>query len=214
MRKLKERFHRKHGVVSRIFSMVLALAMIMTMAPAIGGATTAYAASPTIRLYLDKPSTWNTPVVNVWAAGATVDNHNAGNANISQWGDGGKEKPKLAYEESSRLYYVDVQSSEWTGFQFVDAGSTEKAAPEIKTEGAAIEQIKTFTSNTSIYCLLDGNGKYQWYKDASKKETLIPESVPTECDLTINYKSTLGNDVAAYIYQGDNKPVGEWPGKP
>lgn len=213
MRKLKERFHRKHGVVSRIFSMVLALAMIVTMAPVIGGATTAYAASPTIRLYLDKPSTWNTPVVNVWAAGATVDNHDAGNANISQWGDGGKEKPKLAYEESSRLYYVDVQSSEWTGFQFVDAGSDEKAAPEIKTEGAAIEQIKTFTSDTSIYCLLDDNGKYQWYKDASKKETLIPESVPTECDLTINYKSTLGNDVAAYVYKETNKPAGEWPGK-
>lgn len=211
MRKLKERFHRKHGVVSRIFSMVLALAMIVTMAPVIGGATTAYAASPTIRLYLDKPSTWNTPVVNVWAAGATVDNHNAGNATISQWGD--QEKPKLAYEESSRLYYVDVQSSEWTGFQFVDAGSTETAAPEIKTEGAAIEQIKTFTSDTSIYCLLDDNGKYQWYKDASKKETLIPESVPTECDLTINYKSTLGDDVAAYIYQETNKPAGVWPGK-
>ena len=211
MRKLKERFHRKHGVVSRIFSMVLALAMIVTMAPAIGGATTAYAASPTIRLYLDKPSTWNTPVVNVWAAGATVNNHDAGNATISQWGD--QEKPKLAYEESSRLYYVDVQSSEWTGFQFVDAGSTETAAPEIKTEGAAIEQIKTFTSNTSIYCLLDDNGKYQWYKDASKKETLIPESVPTECDLTINYKSTLGDDVAAYIYKETNKPAGEWPGK-
>lgn len=211
MRKLKERFHRKHGVVSRIFSMVLALAMIVTMAPVIGGATTAYAASPTIRLYLDKPSTWNTPVVNVWAAGATVDNHNAGNATISQWGD--QEKPKLAYEESSRLYYVDVQSSEWTGFQFVDAGSTETAAPEIKTEGAAIEQIKTFTSDTSIYCLLDDNGKYQWYKDASKKETLIPESVPTECDLTINYKSTLGDDVAAYIYHETNEPAGKWPGQ-
>lgn len=210
MRKLKERFHRKHGVVSRIFSMVLALAMIMTMAPAIGGATTAYAASPTIRLYLDKPSTWNTPVVNVWAAGATVDNHDAGNATISQWGD--QEKPKLAYEESSGLYYVDVQSSEWTSFQFVDAGSTEKAAPEIKTEGAAIEQIKTFTSDTSIYCLLDGNGKYQWYKDASKKETLVPKSVPTECDLTINYKSTLGDDVAAYIHQGSSQPAGVWPG--
>lgn len=126
---------------------------------------------------------------------------------------GGQEKPKLACDESSGLYYVDVQSSKWEGFQFVDAGSTEKSAPEIKTEGAAIEQIKTFTSDASIYCLLDDNGKYQWYKDASKKETLIPESVPTECDLTINYKSTLGNDVAAYIYQGDNKPVGEWPGK-
>ena len=84
MGKLKERFHRKNGIVSRIFSMVLALAMIMTMIPAIGDATTAYAASPTIRLYLDKPSTWNTPVVNVWAAGATVNNqempqfHNGG----------------------------------------------------------------------------------------------------------------------------------------
>lgn len=211
MRKLKERFHRKHGVVSRIFSMVLALAMIVTMVPAIGGATTAYAASPTIRLYLDKPSTWNTPVVHVWAAGAAVDNHDAGNATISQWGN--QEKPKLAYEESSGLYYVDVQSSEWTGFQFVDAGSKDESAPEIKTEGAAIEQIKTFTSDTSIYCLLDDNGKYQWYKDASKKETLIPESVPTECDLTINYKSTLGDDVAAYIYKETNKPAGEWPGK-
>lgn len=211
MGKLKERFHRKHGIVSRIFSMVLALAMIMTMIPAIGGATTAYAASPTIRLYLDKPSTWNTPVVHVWAAGATVNNHDAGNATISQWGN--QEKPKLAYEESSGLYYVDVQSSEWTGFQFVDAGSKDESAPEIKTEGAAIEQIKTFTSDTSIYCLLDDNGKYQWYKDASKKETLIPESVPTECDLTINYKSTLGDDVAAYIYKETNKPAGEWPGK-
>lgn len=213
MRKLKERFHRKHGIFRPVFSLILVLAMIMTMIPSIGGMATAYAdgAIPTIRLYLDKPSTWNTPVFNIWPDGANVNNNGAGNATISQWG--GKEKPKLACDESSGLYYVDVQSSKWEGFQFVDAGSTEKSAPEIKTEGAAIEQIKTFTSDASIYCLLDDNGKYQWYKDASKKETLIPESVPTECDLTINYKSTLGNDVAAYIYQGDNKPVGEWPGK-
>lgn len=86
MRKLKERFHRKHGIVSRIFSMVLALAMIVTMAPVIGGATTAYAASPTIRLYLDKPSPWNTPVFNIWPDGANVNNNGAGNATISQWG--------------------------------------------------------------------------------------------------------------------------------
>ncbi len=213
MRKLKERFHRKHGIFRPVFSLILVLAMIMTMIPSIGGMATAYAdgAIPTIRLYLDKPSTWNTPVFNIWPDGANVNNNGAGNATISQWG--GQEKPKLAYEESTRLYYVDVQSSKWEGFQFVDAGSTEKSAPEIKTEGAAIEQIKTFTSDTKIYCLLDDNGKYQWYKDASKKETLIPASVPTECDLTINYKSTLGDDVAAYIYQDTNKPAGEWPGK-
>lgn len=171
MRKLKERFHRKHGIVSRIFSMVLALAMIVTMVPAIGGATTAYAASPTIRLYLDKPSTWNTPVVNVWATGATVDNHDAGNATITQWGN--QEKPKLAYEDSTKLYYVDVQSSEWTGFQFVDAGSDEKAAPEIKVNGGeVIDEIKKFNTDTSIYYLSDDKGNYQWYKDAARTETL------------------------------------------
>ena len=212
MRKVKEHFHKKQGIFRRVFSLILVLAMIMTMIPSIGGMATAYAdgAIPTIRLYLDKPSTWSTPVIHVWDASATVNNYEAGSATISQWK---QEKPKLAYDESSKLYYVDVQSSEWTGFQFVDAGSTETAAPEIKTEGAAIEQIKTFTSNTSIYCLLDDSGKYQWYKDASKKEKLVPDSVPTECDLTINYKSTLGDDVAAYIYQETNKPAGEWPGK-
>lgn len=212
MRKLKERFHRKHGIFRPVFSLILVLAMIMTMIPSIGGMATAYAdgAIPTIRLYLDKPSTWSTPVVHVWGDSATVNNHGAGNATITQWK---QEKPKLAYDKSSGLYYVDVQNSKWEGFQFVDAGSTEKAAPEIKTEGAAIEQIKTFTSDTSIYCLLDDKEKYQWYKDASKKETLIPESVPTECDLTINYKSTLGDDVAAYIYHETNEPAGKWPGQ-
>ena len=52
MRKLKERFHRKHGIVSRIFSMVLALAMIVTMVPAIGGATTAYAGDNDVTITL------------------------------------------------------------------------------------------------------------------------------------------------------------------
>lgn len=171
MRKLKEHFHRKHGIVSRIFSMVLALAMIVTMVPAIGGATTAYAASPTIRLYLDKPSTWSNPVVNVWAPGATVDNHGAGNATITQWSN--QEKPKLAYEESSGLYYVDVQSSEWTGFQFVDAGSTDTNAPEIQVNGGeVIDEIKKFNTDTSIYYLSDDKGNYQWYKDAARTETL------------------------------------------
>ena len=82
MRKLKERFHRKHGIFRPVFSLILVLAMIMTMIPSIGGMATAYAdgAIPTIRLYLDKPSTWNTPVFNIWPDGANVNNNGAGNA--------------------------------------------------------------------------------------------------------------------------------------
>ena len=173
MRKVKEHFHKKQGIFRRVFSLILVLAMIMTMIPSIGGTATAYAdgATPTIRLYLEKPSTWNTPVVNVWAPGATVDNHGAGNAAISQWGD--QEKPKLVYDEDSRLYYVDVQSSEWTGFQFVDAGSTAEKAPEIQVNGGeVIDEIKKFTTGTSIYYLSDDKGNYQWYKDSLKNETL------------------------------------------
>lgn len=173
MRKLKERFHRKHGIFRPVFSLILVLAMIMTMIPSIGGMATAYAdgAIPTIRLYLDKPSTWNTPVFNIWPDGANVNNNGAGNATISQWG--GKEKPKLAYEENTRLYYVDVQSSKWEGFQFVDAGSTEKVAPEIKVNGGeVIDEIKKFNTDTSIYYLSDDKGNYQWYKDAARTETL------------------------------------------
>lgn len=173
MRKLKERFHRKHGIFRPVFSLILVLAMIMTMIPSIGGMATAYAdgATPTIRLYLDKPSTWNTPVFNIWPDGANVINNDAGNATISQWG--GQVKPKLAYEKSSGLYYVDVQSSKWEGFQFVDAGSTEKNAPEIKVNGGeVIDEIKKFNTDTSIYYLSDDKGNYQWYKDAARTETL------------------------------------------
>lgn len=86
---------------------------------------------------------------------------------------GGQEKPKLAYEENTRLYYVDVQSSKWEGFQFVDAGSTEKVAPEIKVNGGeVIDEIKKFNTDTSIYYLSDDKGNYQWYKDAARTETL------------------------------------------
>ena len=172
MRKLKERFHRKHGIFRPVFSLILVLAMIMTMIPSIGGMATAYAdgAIPTIRLYLDKPSTWSTPVVHVWGDSATVNNHGAGNATITQWK---QEKPKLAYDESSGLYYVDVQNSEWTGFQFVDAGSTDTNAPEIQVNGGeVIDEIKKFNTDTSIYYLSDDKGNYQWYKDAARTETL------------------------------------------
>ena len=172
MRKVKEHFHKKQGIFRRVFSLILVLAMIMTMIPSIGGMATAYAdgAIPTIRLYLQLPKTWSNPVVHVWDADAMVDNHGEGNATISQWK---QEKPKLAYEVSSGLYYVDVQSSKWEGFQFVDAGSNEEKAPEIQVNGGeVIDEIKKFTTNTSIYCLSDDNGNYQWYKDASRTETL------------------------------------------
>ena len=70
MRKLKERFHKKHGIVSRIFSMVLALAMIVTMVPAIGNSMLTKAASNpmNVTIHFMEPSNWGwtQPAVQFW----------------------------------------------------------------------------------------------------------------------------------------------------
>lgn len=155
----------KHKWARRVLSFIMALAMILTMAPSLpGGKMTAHAAAPTIRLYFEKPDDWVTPVVHVWDSNATVTNNGAGNGTIAQWGN--QEKPKMAKDDTTGYYYVDVQSSDWSGFQFVDAGNTTaSSAPEYKTEGTAIEEIKKFTSDTSIYYLKDSAGNYTWYKE-------------------------------------------------
>lgn len=61
MRKLKERFHRKHGIFRSVFSLILVLAMIMTMIPSIGGMATAYAddGKVSITLHFKNYGNWN-----------------------------------------------------------------------------------------------------------------------------------------------------------
>ena len=61
MRKLKERFHRKHGIFRQVFSLILVLAMIMTMIPSIGGIATAYAddGKVSITLHFKNYGNWN-----------------------------------------------------------------------------------------------------------------------------------------------------------
>jgi|GEM_PF-43306 len=119
-----------------------------------------------IRIYFEKPAGWTTPVINSWGENIKITNGDIGNATV--WVD--QEKPKLAYDEKSKLYYVDLQCNFINGFQFVNAeDSTEyKFANDDVT--AAINAIKT---DTSIYYLSDGNGGMKWYKDANKSETMI-----------------------------------------
>ena len=120
----------------------------------------------TIRIYFEKPAGWTTPVINSWGENIKITNGDIGNATV--WVN--QEKPKLAYDEKSKLYYVDLQCNFINGFQFVNAeDSTEyKFANDDVT--AAINAIKT---DTSIYYLSDGNGGMKWYKDANKSETMI-----------------------------------------
>ena len=120
----------------------------------------------TIRIYFEKPAGWTTPVINSWGENIKITNGDIGNATV--WVD--QEKPKLAYDEKSKLYYVDLQCNFINGFQFVNAEDSTEYQFANDDVTAAINAIKT---DTSIYYLSDGNGGMKWYKDANKSETMI-----------------------------------------
>ena len=121
---------------------------------------------PTIRMYFEKPDGWTTPVINSWGDSVKITNGDIGNATV--WGD--QEKPKLACDAESGLYYVDMQCNSVSGFQFVNAEDSSEYKFEADDVTAAINAI---TTDTSIYYLRDGKGGMKWYKDADKSETLI-----------------------------------------
>ena len=122
----------------------------------------------TIRIYFEKPDGWTTPVINSWGENIKITNGDIGNATVGGWGN--QEIPKLAYDENSKLYYVDLQCNFINGFQFVNAEDSTEYQFANDDVTAAINAIKT---DTSIYYLSDGNGGMKWYKDANKSETMI-----------------------------------------
>ena len=122
----------------------------------------------TIRIYFEKPAGWTTPVINSWGDNIKITNGDIGNATVGGWGN--QEIPKLAYDENSKLYYVDLQCNSISGFQFVNA----EDSTEYKFDNDDVTKaINAITTDTSIYYLSDGNSGMKWYKDADKSETLI-----------------------------------------
>lgn len=219
MRKLKERFHRKHGIVSRIFSVVLVLAMILTMIPAIGGNLVKAASTPmNVTIHFMEPSNWGwkQPAVQFWdhnSIEVSNDANGGKSTEIPGWG-GVKgyffSKGTATNTKGDIDYYLTVKTDA-KGFQFLDFNNT--ANTKNPANDAKLTQYTGDTPIDVYYIAKDGSN-FAYYLDAEGK-TPVPElpGTQTTCDLTINYKSTLGDDVAAYIYQGSNNPAGKWPGK-
>ncbi|MCM1106104.1 MAG: alpha-amylase family glycosyl hydrolase [Blautia sp.] len=194
-------FKTHHGILSRFLSVILAVAMVLTLTPFGGVESVKAATSVKVRLYLELPDDWTTPVIHVWDDDATIENGSEGKASISQWGN--QEKFKLKQDDTNTdLYWADVTSSNWKGFQFVDAGNkTADSAPEMQFSGEALitSYLKTLTSNTSLYCLKNGSGEYAWYKDANKSNQI------TSADIDLGYVSpeVKGNEVT-FRYKDDS----------
>lgn len=219
MRKLKERFHREHGIVSRVFSLILVLAMIMTMIPSIGGNLVKAASTPmNVTIHFMKPSNWNwtQPAVQFWTYNSIEVSNDANNGKskeIPGWGvEGYFFSEGTATNTNGDKDYCLTVKTDAKGFQFLDFQNTGNI--KNPANDAKLTQYTGDTPTDVYYITKDGGKSFEYYLDAegNKPVTELP-GTETTCDLTINYKSTLGDDVAAYIHKDGNEQTGKWPGK-
>lgn len=186
MRKLKERFHREHGIFRQVFSLILVLTMIMTMIPSIGGNLNVKAASTpmNVTIHFMKPSNWNwtQPAVQFWGNSNDLlyvsnDANNGEAKEIPNWGGAkgyffseGKTNTK-----GDKDYYLTVKTDA-TGFQFLDfqnTGNTKNPANDAK--------LTQYTSDTptDVYYIAKDGSNFAYYLDAEGK-TPVPELPKTE----------------------------------
>lgn len=185
MRKLKERFHREHGIVSRVFSLILVLAMIMTMIPSIGGNLVKAASTPmNVTIHFMKPSNWNwtQPAVQFWdynSIKVSKDANNGESTEIPGWG-GAKgyffSEGTATNTNGDKDYYLTVKTDA-KGFQFLDFKDTNNVKkPE---NNAKLTQYTGDTPTDVYYITKDGGKSFEYYLDAEGK-TPVPELPKTE----------------------------------
>lgn len=184
MRKLKERFHRKHGIFRPVFSLILVLAMIMTMIPSIGGNLVKAASTPmNVTIHFMEPSTWGwtQPAVQFWdhkTIEVRNDANNGKSTEIPGWG-GAKGyffSEGTTNTKGDKDYYLTVKT-DTTGFQFLDfqnTGNTQKPA-----NNAKLTQYTGDTPTDVYYITKDGGKSFEYYLDAEGKN-LVPDLPETE----------------------------------
>lgn len=183
MRKLKERFHRKHGIFRPVFSLILVLAMIMTMIPSIGGNLVKAASTPmNVTIHFMKPSNWNwtEPAVQFWGY-KSIEVSNDANGGVSKEVPGWNGACAYFFKEGTATntngdkdYYLTVKS-DTTGFQFLDYKNPGNNKP---TYDAKLTQY-TEDKPTDVYYVAKDGSNFAYYLDAEGK-TPVPELPKTE----------------------------------
>lgn len=187
MRKLKERFHRKHGIFSRVFSLILVLAMIMTMIPSIGGNLNVKAASTpmNVTIHFMEPGNWGwtQPAVQFWGNSKDLlyvsnDANGGESTEVPGWG-GAKayffSKGTTTNTNGDKDYYLTVKTDA-TGFQFLDFQNTGN------TKGPANDaKLTQYTGDTptDVYYITKDGSNFAYYLDA-EGNTAVPELPKTE----------------------------------
>lgn len=152
------------NIAKKVVSWFLVLAMVLGLVPS-NLTVVAEAAAPTVKIYFEKPTDWKTPVINVWGESAVIKGGE--NVAIPDWG--GQEKPSLLEDGTNGLYYVEVQNSNWTGLNFVDA---ETGTNFELNDAGLLQAFNGFTADTTVYYLSKGTDTYKWYTDAEGNNEL------------------------------------------
>lgn len=184
MRKLKEHFHRKHGIFRSVFSLILVLAMIMTMIPSIGGNLVKAASTPmNVTIHFMKPSNWNwtEPAVQFWGYNSIEVSNDANGGESKEIPNWGGVKAYFFREGTAtntngdKDYYLTVKS-DTTGFQFLDfqaTGNTKNPANDAK--------LTQYTGDTptDVYYITKDGSNFAYYLDAEGKKP-VPDLPKTE----------------------------------
>lgn len=187
MRKLKERFHRKHGIFRPVFSLILVLAMIMTMIPSIGGNLVKAALTPmNVTIHFMEPSTWGwtKPAVQFWGNSKDLlyvsnDANGGESTEIPNWG-GAKayffSEGSATNANSDKDYYLTVKTDA-TGFQFLDFQNTKNT--KNPANDAKLTQYTGDTPTDVYYITKDGGKSFEYYLDP-EGNTSVPDLPETE----------------------------------
>lgn len=183
MRKLKERFHRKHGIFRPVFSLILVLAMIMTMIPSIGGNLVKAASTPmNVTIHFMKPSNWNwtEPAVQFWGYNSIEVSNDANGGEskeIPGWGVSAYffREGTATNTNGDKDYYLTVKS-DTTGFQLLDyqnTGNTKNPANDPK--------LTQYTGDTptDVYYVAKDGSNFAYYLDP-QGNTPVPDLPETE----------------------------------
>mgnify|MGYP004613367539 FL=1 len=186
MRKVKEHFHKKQGIFRRVFSLILVLAMIMTMIPSIGGNLNVKAASTpmNVTIHFMKPSNWNwaEPAVQFWGNSKDLlyvsnDANPVEPKEIAGWGVNGYSfsEGTTTNTNGDKDYYLTVKTDA-TGFQFLDFQNTGN-----KKNPANDAKLTQYTGDTptDVYYITKDGSNFAYYLDAEGK-TPVPDLPETE----------------------------------
>ena len=187
MRKVKEHFHKKQGIFRRVFSLILVLAMIMTMIPSIGGSLNVKAASTpmNVTIHFMEPSNWGwtQPAVQFWGNSKDLlyvsnDANNGESTEIPKWG-GAKayffSEGTTTNANGDKDYYLTVKTDA-TGFQFLDFQNTENT--KNPANDAKLTQY-TGDTPTDVYYVAKDGSNFAYYLDA-EGNTPVPDLPETE----------------------------------